>query len=142
MEKFEETKLDENSVSFKYDIDADSEDIVQIYIKNGSNKIILEDLSGRVTIDNLNTKIENRFILVVELKEAGEMELGTLMYEANSIPATEDDEEVDGEDVITPEVPKEEKTGCKKDISMLVVSLIGLSSLIILTKNKNKNKTI
>ena len=66
LEKFEETKLDENSVSFQYDVDADSKD------------------------------------------------------------------------VITPEAPKEEKSGCKKDLSMLVVSLIGLSSLIILAKTKIK----
>lgn len=51
------------------------------------------------------------------------------------------DIDADIEDVITPDAPKEEKSGCKKDLSMLVVSLIGLSSLIILAKNKNKNKT-
>ena len=136
LDKFEETKLDENSVTFKYDIDADSEDIVQIYIKNGLNKIVLEDLSGRVTIDNLNTKIENKFILVVELKGAGEMELGTLKYEANSIPTTEDEYDNNNNEGITPEVPQEEKSGCKKDLSMLVISLIGLGTLIALFRKK------
>ena len=37
-----------------------------------------------------------------------------------------------------PSVPNDSKSGCKKDISTIIISLISLSSLLILFKNKNK----
>lgn len=131
LEEFVESRLDKNSVTFKYDIEADMEDIVQIYIKNGTNKTVLEKLSGRVKIENLDTTIENKFILVVELKAAGEMELATLIYEAGSIPT-------DKEDIIVDDpVVEDDSSGCKKSSALLVVSLISLTSgLVVLRKRK------
>lgn len=132
LEEFVETKLAENSVTFKYDIDADMEDISQIYIKNGTNKTVLEKLSGRIKIENIDTTIENKFILVVELKEAGEMELASIVYEANTIPTDKVDNIVD-----EPVVDDEKQTGCKKSSALLAISLISLTTgLIVFRKRK------
>ncbi len=131
LEEFVESRLDKNSVTFKYKIEADMEDIVQIYIKNGTSKTTLDKLSGRVEIEGLDTTIENKFILVVELKVAGEMELAALIYEANSIPT-------DKEDIIVDDpVIEDDSSGCKKTSALLVVSLISLTAgLIVLRKRK------
>lgn len=132
LEEFIENKVETNSVTFKYDIDADKDDVSQIYIEYGSNKVLLEKLSGRITIEDLDTTIENNFTLVVELKNGYVAELGTLTYEKNSIPTDKVDDEINNN------LPSEDqKTGCKKDLSLLAVSLIGLTSIVVVLKKKN-----
>ena len=132
LEEFVENKLDKNSVTFKYSIDADMEDIASMYVRYGNTKVALEKLSGRIKIENIDTTIQNKFTLVVELKVAGEMELASIVYEANSIPT-------DKEDLPTVDDGKVEDTsssGCKKTSALLVVSLISLTSTLFVIKRK------
>ena len=130
LEEFVENKLDKGSVTLKYDIEADAEDIKKVYIKNGDNETILEKLSGRIKFEDLDTTIENKFILLAELKNGEVVELGDITYAANTIPAK------DAKPVDKDEPVQDEKSGCKKDASLLIMSLIGLSSLLMLFKKR------
>ena len=150
LELFEENKLGKGSVTLKYSVDVDEEDIKRIFIKCGDKEVNAEKISGRITIEELDTTVENTFTLMVELKNGNIVELGSLKYEANTIPAlttkpTEPDDGDDGDDEPSdnPTPPAddkepEEKSGCKKDATALVVSFIGLSSLLVLVKKKRQ----
>ena len=131
LKEFVENKLGEGSVTIKYGVEASIEDISKVYIKYGDNETLLEKLSGRVSIDELDTTIKNEFVLIVELKNGTLVELAKLTYEANAIPAAPKKE-----DTNLPDEDVKEKSGCKKDVSLLVISLIGLSSLFALLKKK------
>ena len=147
LELFEENKLGKGSVTLKYSVDVDEEDIKRIFIKCGDKEVNAEKISGRITIEELDTTVENTFTLMVELKNGNIVELGSLKYEANTIPAltTKPTEPDDGDDEPSdnPTPPAddkepEEKSGCKKDATALVVSFIGLSSLLVLVKKKRQ----
>ncbi len=131
LEEFVENKLAEGSVTLKYDIEAELEDITQIYLKYGNNKTILEKLSGRIKLEALDTTIENQFILCVELKTGEVVELGSLTYAANTIPSAnaKPSEKDDTSD-------EKEKSGCKKEASLLLMSFIGFISLFTLFRRK------
>ena len=131
LEEFVENKLGEASVSIKYGIEASLDDISKVYIKYGDNQSVLEKLSGRVKLENLDTTIKNEFVLIVELKNGKLIELAKLTYEANTIPSIPNKEEEK-----KPEEPVEKESGCKKDAAMLVISLISLSSLFALFRKK------
>lgn len=131
LEEFVENKLAEGSVTLKYDIEADAEDITKVYIKHGDSETILEKLSGRIKLEDLDTTIENKFVLYAELKNGEVVELGSLTYAANTIPA-KDVKPSDKDDASN----EEEKSGCKKELSLLTMGFIGLASLLALFKKK------
>ena len=131
LEEFVENRLDEASVTIKYKVEASLEDISKVYIKNGDNETLLEKLSGRVKLENLDTTIKNEFILMIELKNGTVVELAKLTYDPNTIPAAPKKDEPS-----KPEDPVEEKSGCKSDAAMLVISLISLSSMFALFRKK------
>ncbi|MBQ8292889.1 MAG: phosphodiester glycosidase family protein [Bacilli bacterium] len=133
LEEFVEASVDIAEVTLKYKVDVDKEDLAKIYIKYGSNKIELERTSGKVKIENIDTLVKNIFTLVVELNNGLEFEMGSITYEASTIPSL-DNEEVD--DSVVDINPEENKTGCKKEVSHIVISLIGLTGLLVLAKKR------
>ena len=152
LKEFSENKLSEGSVQFAYGIDADLEDINKIFVKYGDQESVLEKLSGRVKIENLDTTIENTFVLMVELKNGKVMELSKLVYEAGSIPSVEKEPDEplppveEPDEPVVPSTPNEpeqptqpvqpEKKGCKKEASLLMVSLIGLGALLTIFRKR------
>ena len=132
---FEEDKKENGTLTLKYRINDDSGVVSKVYVKNGDVETIAEGLSGKVVIENIDTKIENSFTLVVELTNGETLELSTLNYAANSIPAKEVASDPSGDNPTDVE-PKPGKSGCKKDAALLVVSLIGLSSMFVIFRRK------
>ncbi|MBQ8292888.1 MAG: phosphodiester glycosidase family protein [Bacilli bacterium] len=134
LKEFVEHKLDKGTVTLKYKVDAEEEDVKRVFIKHGSKEIALEGLSGRIKIEEIDTEIENEFKLMAELSNGDVVELGVIKYEANTIPAldkTPSDEEGKVEN------PTDDSTsGCKKEAALLVVSLISLASLLALFRKK------
>ncbi len=135
LKDFSETKMSEACVTLKYGITANEEDVTRIYIKNGDNEVILEGLSGRIKLDNLDTTIKNEFILMVELKNGMVLEIAKLTYDENTIPGIpkEDNPSQPGG---SGDVDNEEKSGCKKDAGLMVISLVALSSLFALFRKR------
>ena len=134
---FEEDEKENGTVTFKYRINDESELVTKVYVKNGDAETVAEGLSGKVTVENIDTKIENSFTLVVELSNGQVIELATLDYAANTIPAKEvvDNPGTDNPGDEKPSEPSE-KSGCKKDAALLVVSLISLSSMFVIFRRK------
>lgn len=138
---FEEDKLDKGSVTFKYRVNDENDMISKLYILNGENQIDLQELSGRVTIENIDTKIKNTFILIVELKNGESIELSSIEYEANTIPELEEtpsgDDPSQGDDFNQGDnTSGNESSGCKKESMLLVVSFISLSTMFVIFKKK------
>ena len=162
LKTFEEYKKEEGTVVFKYNVTDESEVISKLYVKNGNNETVLEGLSGKVTIENIDTTVANEYVLMAELTNGRVVEFDSISYEAGDIPPVEEptdpvppveepddpkdpvedpnkpsDPVGDPEQPVQPSTPSEpEKKGCKKDLTLLVVSLIGLSSLLIFVKKK------
>ena len=134
LKSFEEDKKENGTLTLKYRIGDDSGVVKKVYIKNGDVETIAEGLSGKVVIENINTKIDNSFTLVVELTNGEVVELSTLDYAANTIPGKVDSDAPVTDNPGTPSEPQ--KSGCKKDAALLVVSLISLSSMVVIFKKK------
>ena len=132
---FEEDKKENGTLTLKYRINDKSGVVSKVYVKNGDVETIAEGLSGKVVVENIDTKVENSFTLVVELTNGETLELSTLDYAANTIPGKEVADNP-GNDNPGEEEPKPEKSGCKKDAALLVVSLISLSSMFVIFKRK------
>ncbi len=138
LKSFEEDKKENGTLTLKYRINDKSGVVSKVYVKNGDVETIAEGLSGKVIIENIDTKVKNSFTLVVELTNGETVELSTLDYEANTIPEKEEvnnpgnenpgDENPGGGDV--------SEKGCKKDATLLVISLISLSSMLVIFKKK------
>ena len=151
LKTFEEDKLDKGSITFKYRINDGTGSIKNVYILNGDNRTDITELSGKVTIENINTKIDNTFMLIIELKNGESIVLSEVKYEANTIPGLEDAPSGDdpnqggnsGGDNPNQggnsggDNPTEVKPGgCKNESMLLVVSLISLSTMFVLLKKK------
>ncbi len=137
LKTFEEDEKENGTVTFKYRITDKSGMVSKVYVKNGDIETIAEGLSGKILVENIDTKIENSFTLVVELSNGRTMELAVLDYAANTIPAKEaSDEPGDNEPGNDDSNEPSEKSGCKKDATLLVVSLISLSSMFVIFKRK------
>lgn len=132
LKSFEESDKKDGTVTFKYRVNDDDGTIKKMYVKNGDVEAVVEGLSGKVTVENIDTTIENTFVLMAELENGQKVELGKIVYEANSIPG--------GVASDTPSNPNDstddEKSGCKKDLTMIVVSMISLSTLFVFIKKK------
>ena len=134
LKSFEEDKKENGTLTLKYRIGDGSGVVKKVYIKNGDVETIADGLSGKVVIENINTKIDNSFTLVVELTNGEVVELSTLDYAANTIPGKVDSDAPVTDNPGTPSEPQ--KSGCKKDAALLVVSLISLSSMVVIFKKK------
>jgi hypothetical protein len=135
---FEEDEKENGTLTLKYRINDKSGVVSKVYVKNGDVETIAEGLSGKVVVENIDTKVKNSFILVVELTNGETVELSTLDYEANTIPGKEEVNNPGNEnpgDENPGEGDASEK-GCKKDAALLVVSLISLSSMLVIFKKK------
>ncbi len=128
---FEESTQKDGTITFKYRVNDADNTIKKMYIQNGDAMTVVEELSGKVTIDNIDTTIENAFVLMAELENGQKVQLGEIVYEANSISGGPADTPNDPNDVT-----EKEKAGCKKDLTIIVVSMISLSTLGVFIKKK------
>ncbi len=131
LKEFKEHKKEDGSITFSYKIDDSSRCVKRIFIKNNDKEFEFEDTSGRALIEEINTEIKNDFTLYIELESGDILELGTLTYEAGTIPAKEVDDNPSG-----PVDGNDQSSGCKEDLALVMTSIISMACVAVLLKKK------
>ncbi|MBQ8292887.1 MAG: phosphodiester glycosidase family protein [Bacilli bacterium] len=137
LKDFEESKLEEGVVTFKYRVKDDNAVVSKMYVKNGDVETLVEGLSGKVSVNVADTTVENEFVLMAELTNGKVVELAKLVYAAGSIPKAENTP-VDPGTSDNPTDPGTNDSGCKKDLALVVTGLITMASLGLIVLKKKR----